>query len=1516
MKIQKLLNVVLLLAFLSSFVGGGSYNVTAQNPEPPTIDYTNLAQQPERITQVDREAAAGRSSVLGLDATSATSASMALPGAAPQYFSVPNYANSPLPNSINAVVEWNAFAQEVVQPTPMPGMPMMSEISMSAAFVYLAYVQAAVYDALVSIEGGYASYNPTLAPAAPTASREAAVAAASYNVLMHYLPSKAAMLTSKYEGWLAMLPNDAAKTAGIQAGQLAAAGIIALRTGDGLLAPSTYTVLPAGPGVWQPTMPAPPMDPWMAELKPFLRINPEQYRPAPPPALNDPAYVDDLAEVRDWGSAMSTLRTPAQTEVAQFWTTNMVIQTNAAYRQVADNNALNLLESARLMAMGNMVATDSLIATFDSKYFYSFWRPVTAIQHTNPDGSYSADVLNSWMPAVMTPNFPEYVAGHGSFISSQAEVYTRFFGTPQIELDLSSLVTGTTRHYATAADLRTEIVNARTWGGLHFRTSSELAVTMGQQLVTDALTGYFTPAPDRSTHATNSGGMRKFVDTLPGLNAAGANNLGQYIPVGVPDTTTYPGSDYYEIAVVQYEEQMHSDLPPTILRGYVQLSTSVTPGAAVPLFNPDGSQILLPNGSQALGFDNPHYLGPYIQATKDRPVRILFRNLLPTGVEGNLFIPVDVTVMGAGMGPLAVEAPEADPLNPMCGMIPKPYECFTENRATLHLHGGISPWISDGTPHQWTTPANENTPYPEGVSVENVPDMPDPGPGAITFFYTNQQSARLMFYHDHSWGITRLNVYAGGAAAYSITDPVEQQLITSGILPAEQIPLVIQDKTFVPSLSQLAATDPLWDINRWGDLGDLWVPHVYVPAQNPGDSSGVNQFGRWAYGPWFWPPTSSILYFPVANPYYDPTCNPDFQWCEPPTMPGTPYISMGMEAFNDTPLVNGTAYPTKTLEPKAYRFRILNAANDRFFNLSLYVAIDANGNPCDPTNVAPVAESTGVTCTEVRLNDVLAALDDPTIFPTPDQTLAGPDWIQIGTEGGFLPAPAVIPAQPTTWVNDPTVFNAGNVDLHSLLLGPAERADVIVDFRNFAGYTLILYNDAPAAFPARDPRYDYYTGDGDYRDTGGTPPTLPGYGPNTRTVMQIRIAGPQAPAAFNLVALQNAFAHKPDNSGVFESSQNPIIVGQGAYNSAYGTTFWNNGPLAGLVQIFDTSLTFQTLSGVTLTMPLTSKAIQDEMGEAFDPEYGRMSGSLGVEIPNTQAGTQQNLILYPFVNPATEVVDGIELPAGAEVTPIATTTDGTQIWKITHNGVDTHPIHFHLFDVQLLNRVGWDGIIRKPDANELGWKDTVRISPLEDTIVALRPIMPKIPFGLFDSIRPLNPAAPIGSTALFNSTDIFGLPIDPPITNQLVNFDWEYVWHCHILSHEEMDMMRPMTAYVDRALPAVPVVTATQDPVTGHVTVVWTDGTVVNYTNLATWWSPQNEVGYRIERAEVAQDGRVGTYLPIANALANQTGFVDQTALPGVTYSYIVIAFNAAGEAASETTLISLPRFFLPLVNK
>ena len=265
--------------------------------------------------------------------------------------------------------------------------------------------------------------------------------------------------------------------------------------------------------------------------------------------------------------------------------------------------------------------------------------------------------------------------------------------------------------------------------------------------------------------------IRKFVDTLPGLGSQKANNLGQYLAVGHPDTLTYPGSDYYEIELREYTEKLHSDLPPTTLRGYVQVNMGTNAAGTTNNVAPDPI----------------HYLGPTIIATRDRPVRVKFTNKLPTGEGGELFIPVDTTVMGAGAGPIEGEN-------------------YTQNRTSVHLHGGRTPWISDGTPHQWITPAGEDTVYPEGVSVENVPDMPDPGDGSMTFFYSNQQSSRFMFYHDHAFGITRLNVYVGVAAGYLITDDVEQQLVDDGIIPAEQIPLIVQDKTFVDA-STIRDTD-------------------------------------------------------------------------------------------------------------------------------------------------------------------------------------------------------------------------------------------------------------------------------------------------------------------------------------------------------------------------------------------------------------------------------------------------------------------------------------------------------------------------------------------------------------------------------------------------------------------------------------------------------------------------------------------------------------------------------------
>jgi FtsP/CotA-like multicopper oxidase with cupredoxin domain len=1000
------------------------------------------------------------------------------------------------------------------------------------------------------------------------------------------------------------------------------------------------------------------------------------------------------------------------------------------------------------------------------------------------------------------------------------------------------------------------------------------------------------------------GGLRKFVDTLPGLGPGAANNLGQYVSVAHPDTNTYPGSDYYEIGLVEFTKQMHSDLPATKLRGYVQLN-----------YGTDA------NGQNALAPAPPQFLGTTIVASKDRPVRILFRNQLPAGSDGNLFLPVDTSMMGAGMSPLMGGMKETDGgsvydgiRNPMCGMPgAKPMGCYTENRATLHLHGGNTPWISDGTPHQWTVPASESTADAKGVSVTYVPDMwydpngatiascagqnacadagatNNPGPGALTFYYTNQQSARLLFYHDHSWGITRLNVYAGEAAGYLITDKAEQSLIApGGALDASDpalglgTPLVIQDRTFVPSTAQLATQDPTWDAARWGSEGNFWYHHVYMPAQNPADPTGVSPFGRWMYGPWFWPPANQATtpYQPIPNPYYDPACDPATAangFCEPPMIPGTPNISVGMEQFNDTPIVNGTAYPTMNVDPKAYRFRLLNAANDRFFNLQWYVA-DSSG-----TEVA------------LKASEVAAAQIDPNVFPTPDTSIspAGPSWLQIGSEGGFLPTPVTVPNQTITWITDPTRFDFGNVDQHSMLIAPAERTDVIVDFSQFAGKTLILYNDAPAAFPARQASYDYYTGDPDNTDIGGAPTTVPGFGPNTRTVMQVKVnAASATPSAFSLSKLVTAFAHNANGTGVFESSQNPIIVGQAGYNRAYGTTFTASGDcslpgkntkcdgFARINQQGGDPFTFDTLSGKKLSIPLQPKALHDEMNSTTFDEYGRMTANLGVEAVPANAGAQ-NVVLYPYVNPATEMIDATNLPSagGLKVTPIATANDGSQIWKITHNGVDTHPIHFHLYDVQVINRVTWDNIILPPDLTELGWKDTVRVSPLEDTLVAIRPVTPSLPFQIPNSIRPLNPGVPIGSMMGFSSVGPDGNATTTNIVNDVVNFGWEYVWHCHILSHEEMDMMRPVSYAVPPSAPSNLLANSNGS----SVTLNWAD-------------TSANATGFTVQRAaDSAFTANLQTW-PVGYL----TSFTDSSASLGSTYYYRVFATNTVGSTKAS----------------
>jgi hypothetical protein len=378
----------------------------------------------------------------------------------------------------------------------------------------------------------------------------------------------------------------------------------------------------------------------------------------------------------------------------------------------------------------------------------------------------------------------------------------------------------------------------------------------------------------------------------------------------------------------------------------------------------------------------------------------------------------------------------------------------------------------------------------------------------------------------------------------------------------------------------------------------------------------------------------------------------------------------------------------------------------------------------------------------------------------------------------------------------------------------------------------------------------------------------------------------------------NALSAPTGLPAIFALTQDPVIVPQVAYKPAYPSIGYTaDTPGVNVSRISDTSLTFTPLGATTpLTVPMGSKAIQ----ELFELDYGRMNATLAVELPFTNAGNQTTIPL-DYIDPPTEILD-----SSATISP-PVASDGTQIWKITHNGVDSHAIHFHLFNVQVINRVGWDGAIRLPDANEMGWKETVRMNPLEDIIVAMRPTTPKLPFGIPDSWRLMDVTSAPGTTGQFSAVGPDGNPVTT--TNAVINFGWEYVWHCHLLGHEENDMMRPMVFNAPRALPLAPTAVTYARDAGGIVTMTWIDGSPFNYTTglpLSTPGNPSNEIGFRIERAPVSGLGVVGTYVTLLNpdasvagARANRTSWTALAAETAGSWSYRVVAFNAAGSSPS-----------------
>ena len=359
------------------------------------------------------------------------------------------------------------------------------------AILYMAFVHAAVYDAVVGVEGRYAPYR-FHAHAPHGTSAQAAAVAAAHQVLVTYVPSAQATLDAAYAASLAQLPDGKGKRRGIAFGTRAAENLIRLRAHDGRNAPILFTQPPA-PGVWRPTPPAfaPMIDPWMGFVTPLLVHSPTQFGPPPPPALTSRRYTRDFNEVKALGSATSTVRTAAQTDTALFYSGFATPQFQAMLRDQVTLRHLDIVDAARMFAAADMSAADTIISVWYAKYVYGTWRPSTAINLADTDGNPATDPDPSWAPLRPNPAYPEYPSGYNGFAAAVTRALEKVFRTRQLQLTVISTAVPDVRHYDTGAALRQDVVDGRMLLGVHFRFADTAARGMGLRLTGWALDHYF-----------------------------------------------------------------------------------------------------------------------------------------------------------------------------------------------------------------------------------------------------------------------------------------------------------------------------------------------------------------------------------------------------------------------------------------------------------------------------------------------------------------------------------------------------------------------------------------------------------------------------------------------------------------------------------------------------------------------------------------------------------------------------------------------------------------------------------------------------------------------------------------------------------------------------------------------------------------------------------------------------------------------------------------------------------------
>src|SRR6266850_4825276 len=385
------------------------------------------------------------------------------------------------PAGADVITDWNQKA-----------VPLVTKYSLGApAYRDLAIMHLAMYQCVNSIEPRYEPYKAKLdAPA--TVSKEAAAAVAAAVVLSKLHPEDQAKVDGELKQYLAQIPDGPAKDEGIAFGQKVAEGIVTSRANDGSNAPDTYRPRTTAGRYVATSLLVVPM--W-GKVTPFALKSESQFRPGPPISLKSREWADNYNEIKDIGARKSTTRSALQTETGRLWLYTGPGTFMPLAVQLSQAKGLSVNENARLFALLAMATADAMVAVFDAKYHYEFWRPVTAIRNGDRDGNPNTEQEAAWDAIAPTPMHPEYPCAHCIVAASAGTVMQAFFGTGNVpEISLSTpTMPGVTHRWTRIEDYIEEPSNARIWSGIHYRFSTVVGKDMGRKIGAQAVKDYLRP---------------------------------------------------------------------------------------------------------------------------------------------------------------------------------------------------------------------------------------------------------------------------------------------------------------------------------------------------------------------------------------------------------------------------------------------------------------------------------------------------------------------------------------------------------------------------------------------------------------------------------------------------------------------------------------------------------------------------------------------------------------------------------------------------------------------------------------------------------------------------------------------------------------------------------------------------------------------------------------------------------------------------------------------------------------